>query len=71
VVSEFRRRWAVMPSVILNNTLQEDWSAPPDSTAQWSHCAVTPLYVLFMKNEFRENATRVTILSVGTQNASF
>ncbi|MGA2259620.1 MAG: alpha-L-rhamnosidase C-terminal domain-containing protein, partial [Thermoguttaceae bacterium] len=48
VVTEFRRRWATMPSVILNNTLQEDWSASPDSTAQWSHCAVAPLYVLFM-----------------------
>ena len=48
VVSEFRNRWAKMPSVILNNTLQEDWHAPPDSTAQWSHCAVAPLYVLFM-----------------------
>jgi hypothetical protein len=48
VVREFRRRWATLPSVILNNTLQEDWLAPPDSTAQWSHCAVAPLYVLFM-----------------------
>ncbi|MGO9113537.1 MAG: alpha-L-rhamnosidase C-terminal domain-containing protein [Thermoguttaceae bacterium] len=48
VVSEFRRRWATLPSVVLNNTLQEDWHAPPDSTAQWSHCAVAPLYVLFM-----------------------
>jgi hypothetical protein len=48
VVSEFRRRWATLPSVALNNTLQEDWVAPPDSTWQWSHCAVAPLYVLFM-----------------------
>ena len=36
-----------MASVQLNNTLQEDWHAPPDSGAQWSHCAVVPLYVLF------------------------
>jgi hypothetical protein len=48
VVSEFRRRWATLPSVALNNTLQEDWVAPPDSTWQWSHCAVAPLYLLFM-----------------------
>jgi hypothetical protein len=30
-----------------NNALQEGWDARPDSTAQWSHCAVVPLYVLF------------------------
>jgi alpha-L-rhamnosidase len=48
VVREFRNRWAKMPSVILNNTLQEDWHAPPDSTSQWSHCAVAPLFVLYM-----------------------
>ena len=28
------------------NTLQEGWTAQPDSPAQWSHCAVVPLYVL-------------------------
>jgi hypothetical protein len=37
-----------MPSVVLNNTLQEDWVVQPDSGSQWSHCAVAPLYVLFM-----------------------
>jgi alpha-L-rhamnosidase len=33
-----------MDSVKLNNTLQEDWTALPDSNQQWSHCAVVPLY---------------------------
>ncbi len=47
VLREFRQRWAPMRSVVENNTLQEDWNAPSDSTAQWSHCAVVPLYVLF------------------------
>jgi hypothetical protein len=48
VLKAFRERWATMPSVLLNNTLQEDWTAQPDSGAQWSHCAVAPLYVFFM-----------------------
>ena len=43
-----RERWATMPSVLLNNTLQEDWKVQPDSGSQWSHCAVVPLYFLFM-----------------------
>jgi hypothetical protein len=34
-----------MESVRLNNTLQEDWTAKPDSNQQWSHCAVVPLYI--------------------------
>jgi alpha-L-rhamnosidase len=48
IVDDFRRRWATMDSVRLNNTLQEDWTAIPDSGQQWSHCAVVPLYVLYM-----------------------
>ncbi len=48
IVDDFRRRWATMDSVRLNNTLQEDWQAIPDSGQQWSHCAVAPLYVLYM-----------------------
>jgi hypothetical protein len=48
ILNDFRQRWATMGSVILNNTLQEDWNSPPDSGAQWSHCAVVPLYVLYM-----------------------
>jgi hypothetical protein len=47
VLKEFRSRWATMDSVVLNNTLAEDWSAQPDSGSQWSHCAVSPLFVLY------------------------
>jgi len=42
-------RWAVMPSVLLNNTTSEDWAVRPDSSDQWSHCAVGPLFVLYME----------------------
>ena len=48
VLNELRTKWATMPSVILNNTIAEDWVSPPDSGAQWSHCAVSPVYCLFM-----------------------
>lgn len=48
VLEALRGRWAAMPSVRLNNTLQEDWVARPDSGSQWSHCAVAPLYCFFM-----------------------
>ncbi len=48
IVDDFRRRWATMDSVRLNNTLQEDWTALPDSGQQWSHCPVAPIYVLYM-----------------------
>jgi len=48
IVKDLRERWATMDSVRLNNTLQEDWQAKPDSAAQWSHCAVAPLYIAYM-----------------------
>jgi alpha-L-rhamnosidase len=48
VVKDLRARWAPMDSVLMNNTLQEFWIEKPDSTSQWSHCAVVPLYVLYM-----------------------
>jgi hypothetical protein len=48
VLRELRERWAVMPSVVLNNTNSEDWAVRPDSPDQWSHCAVGPLFLLFM-----------------------
>ena len=47
IVKDLRERWAVMDSVKLNNTLQEDWTARTDSGQQWSHCAVAPLYIAF------------------------
>ena len=48
IVKDFRERWANMESVRLNNTLQEDWHAKPDSGSEWSHCPVAPLYVTTM-----------------------
>jgi hypothetical protein len=48
IVKEFRERWAKMESVESNNTLQEDWHAKPDSSSEWSHCPVAPLYVTTM-----------------------
>lgn len=48
IVKDLRERWATMDSVRLNNTIQEDWTAKPDSGAQWSHCAVVPLYIAYM-----------------------
>ena len=47
IVADLRRRWAVMASVRANNTLQEEWESQPDTAAQWSHCAVVPLYIAF------------------------
>ncbi|WP_308188906.1 alpha-L-rhamnosidase N-terminal domain-containing protein [Streptacidiphilus sp. ASG 303] len=43
VLDELRTRWATLPSVVHNRTLQEMWDARPDSNAQWSHCAAGPL----------------------------
>jgi len=48
IVKEFRERWANMESVPLNNTLQENWHAKPDSGDEWSHCPLAPLYVTTM-----------------------
>ena len=48
VIKDFRERWAPMDSVRLNNTLQEDWVARPDSSSEWSHCPVAPLFVTHM-----------------------
>ena len=36
-----------MDSVIENNTLQEDWEVKHDSGHQWSHCAVSPLIMIY------------------------
>lgn len=48
ILQDLRERWATMDSVLLNNALQEDWEAKPDSGQQWSHCAVVPLYITYM-----------------------
>ncbi len=47
ILHELRHRWATMSSVIHNNTLQEIWDAPLDGLAQFSHCPLAPLNVLF------------------------
>jgi len=46
ILKDFRGRWSEMASVKMNNALQEEWIALPDSTSQWSHCALAPLFVL-------------------------
>ena len=48
VLGELRERWAVLPSVLRNNTISERFTARPDSSDQWSHCAVAPLALLYM-----------------------
>ena len=48
ILDELRSRWANMDSVKLNNTLSEGWTVSPDSSNQWSHCPVAPLYILYM-----------------------
>ncbi len=48
IVKDFRERWAVMESVKLNNTLQEDWHDVPDTTFEWSHCPLSPIFVTHM-----------------------
>lgn len=39
--------WAKMPSVLLNNTFQEYWTAFPDSTSEWSHVPMAPLVCIY------------------------
>lgn len=48
VLDDLRLRWARLPSVQLNRTIQEHWEVKPDSGAQWSHCPVAPLYIMYM-----------------------
>jgi hypothetical protein len=47
IVKELREKWAVLPSVLSNNALQEDWRARSDSTAEFSHCPLAPLIMLY------------------------
>jgi hypothetical protein len=48
MLRELRYRWAALPSVVENNTIAEHWEHRPDTTDQWSHAAVSPLFMLFM-----------------------
>ena len=47
VVKELRERWGQMRSVHENNTLSEIWEPRYDTTDQWSHAPVAPLYILY------------------------
>jgi hypothetical protein len=47
VIGDWRKRWATMPSVVLNNALQEMWQVEPDTTQEWSHCPLAPVHILF------------------------
>ena len=47
VIDDFRNQWGNMASVIENNTLQEFWEVKHDSGHQWSHCAVSPLIMIY------------------------
>ncbi|MHB1627692.1 MAG: alpha-L-rhamnosidase-related protein [Bacilli bacterium] len=47
VVRELREIWAQMPSVLDNNTIQENWTVRSDSVDLWSHSAVAPLNVFW------------------------
>jgi hypothetical protein len=47
VIDDFRNRWGIMDSVLENNTLQEFWEVTHDSGHQWSHCAVSPLIMIY------------------------
>ena len=48
ILKDYRERWATLPSVLENLTLQEDWVVQPDSDSEWSHCPLIPLYVTHM-----------------------
>ncbi len=44
---DLRNKLGKLPSVLENNTLQENWNASYDSGSQWSHCAVVPIVMLY------------------------
>jgi hypothetical protein len=47
VLREFREKWANLPSVLLNNSLQEFWNEETDAHSVWSHCAVAPISLFY------------------------
>jgi alpha-L-rhamnosidase len=50
VLKEMRERFATMPSVLLNNSIEEydGQSKNPDKPTNWSHCCSAPIYVAVM-----------------------
>ncbi len=47
IIDDFRTKWFEMESVTSNNTIGEWWHVKPDNSQQWSHCAVSPLYLMY------------------------
>jgi hypothetical protein len=47
LLNDLRNKWGKLPSVLENNTLQEDWNAQHDNGSQWSHSAVAPIVLLY------------------------
>jgi hypothetical protein len=47
LLNDLRNKWGTLPSVLENNTLQEDWNALHDNGSQWSHSAVAPIVMLY------------------------
>ena len=47
IIDDFRTKWFEMESVTNNNTIGEWWHVKPDNSQQWSHCAVSPLYLMY------------------------
>lgn len=47
VLNDLRDIWAVLPPVLLNNTLPECLDVQPDTVNEWSHSAVVPLFSLY------------------------
>ena len=47
ILNDFRGKWYDIESVKENNTIAEWWTVKPDNGQQWSHCAVSPLFVMF------------------------
>jgi hypothetical protein len=44
VLNELREIWATQPSVLQNNSLSEFFNPRPDTTDEWSHCPVSPVF---------------------------
>lgn len=48
LLNEFRTEWYNSPSVQLNNTLSEFLDIQPDTSAQWSHASIAPMFCAYM-----------------------
>ena len=47
ILEDFNDRWIQLNSIHENNTMQEAWRARPDSSSQWSHAAIAPLFTVY------------------------